>query len=69
MAVKHLKNVKYYLVAVMILAGAAQSANACVKYYTRANTPGEVVGCSLSSVTSGGYCIYSCKTIWSYRSV
>ena len=66
---KHLKKVKVYLVAVMILAGAAQAANACVKSYTREDVGGEILGCDLKSVTSEGYCIYSCKVIWSYRMV
>ena len=63
------KSVKVYLVAVMILAGASEAANACVKSYTRVDVPGEILGCNLNSVTSEGFCIYSCKVIWSYRMV
>lgn len=66
MAVKLLKSVKVYLVAVMILAGAVEAANACVKSYTRSDVQGEVLGCDLNRVTSEGYCIYSCRVIYRY---
>lgn len=63
------KHVKVYLVVAMIATGAAQPANACAKSYMRSDVPGEILGCDLRSVTSEGFCIYSCRVVWSYRMV